>query len=94
MKQWRPPNWENPHKQHYDELAKIGDGGELLNELVKAGQSDFIAYEAGADAILKSLKEDGVFTYGHHTPDIPLEDSKEVSGYWVFIPDEVKDEKV
>ena len=41
------------------------------------------AYEAGADAMLGKLLEDGVFTYGHHSPEI---EDKEVSGYWVFIP--------
>ncbi|KKN29269.1 hypothetical protein LCGC14_0845750 [marine sediment metagenome] len=44
--------------------------------------------EIGADAYEEALKEAGVFTYGHHTPDIRLDDAPEESGYWVFIPDE------
>lgn len=45
-------------------------------------------YEAGADAMLKALKENGKFTYGCHIPEIELEDAPDVSGYWVFIPED------
>ncbi len=44
--------------------------------------------EACADAILEGLRGTGVFTYGHHTPDIDLDDAPEESGTWVFIPEE------
>uniref|UniRef100_A0A6M3JKL4 Uncharacterized protein n=1 Tax=viral metagenome TaxID=1070528 RepID=A0A6M3JKL4_9ZZZZ len=49
-------------------------------------------YEAGADAILTYLLSSGLFTYGHHTPDIGLVDAPKESGYWVFIPADAKDE--
>jgi len=45
-------------------------------------------YEAGADALIRALKAEGVFTYGNHTPEIYLSDAKEDSGYWCFLPDE------
>ena len=45
-------------------------------------------YEAGADALLEALRNEGVFTYGNHTPDIELDDAPEESGYWCFIPEE------
>ena len=47
-------------------------------------------FEAGADAMLEGLKEEGIFTYGAgHYPDIEV--PKEVSGYWCFIPDEAEE---
>jgi len=51
-----------------------------------------IDYEAGADAMLEELRGKGVFTYGHHAPDIALDDAPDViSGYWVFIQEEAEE---
>ena len=72
----RPDNWENPYNyQRCVEVCKVCDTEDVCKE----------AYGAGADAMLEGLKDDGVFTYGNHTPDI--DDAPEVSGYWVFIPE-------
>ena len=58
-------------------------------EYMPDGKLISLAYEAGADAYEEGLKKDGVYTYGDHTPDI--EDAPKVSGYWCFIPEEVKE---
>ena len=72
---WRPEDWPNPFTVEHGNLSDDAD-------------TETNIYESGADAILEALIKDGVFTYGYHTPDIDLEDAKEESGYWVFIPDE------
>ena len=70
MSNYRPKDWKNPYENHGAVLKEMG------NE---------IAFEVGADAMLEKLKDNGTFTYGHHSPDI---DDQEISGYWVFIPNE------
>ena len=77
---YRPEDWNNPYHLRNTATSLV----ELYNKY-----PEFEIYEAGADAMLEKLKDKGVFTYGHHTPDIDLSDAPEVSGYWVFIPDEV-----
>ena len=71
----RPKDWKNPNEEYYGKC-----------DIPTVQDAEYGAYEAGADAMLVALKEEGVFTYGHHTPDIDLNDAPEVSGYWVFIP--------
>lgn len=78
MENWRPDNWKNPYPE--PKLSR-----EAYDKVF------YDIYEAGADAVLEGLKDEGVFTYGNHTPDIDLDDAPEVSGYWVFIPEEVKE---
>ena len=77
---WRPENWE-------ETTFHLG-----FNTPYKCASKELGVFgdgvEAGADAMLEALKKDGVFTYGHHTPDIDLGDAPEVSGYWVFTPEE------
>jgi len=78
---FRPDNWVEVSNQVVVELKKKG---------IEFNPASF---SAGADAMVRALKEEGVFTYGCHTPDIPLEDVPEESGYWVFIPDETEHKK-
>ncbi len=77
---YRPKDWKNP----YDGEGHVRLFGHDASDVAR------IAFNAGADAMLEKLKDSGVFAYGHHTPDIDLNDAPEVSGYWVFIPDEEK----
>jgi len=85
----RPKNWKNP----YDvSKARSRINGILITpytekDLEIAREQ---AFEAGADAYEEALKKEGIFTYGHHTPDISLDDAPSESGYWVFIPVEGK----
>lgn len=46
---WRPKNWNNPYFHQVDE-EEAGDFGWLVEDKVKA-------YEDGADAMLKYIKE-------------------------------------
>ena len=70
------------------------DGWEEIRKKAFSTENSWIvedtgtAFEMGADAIITALKDEGVYTYGNHTPVIPLEDAKEDSGYWCFLPDE------
>jgi hypothetical protein len=75
---WRPKDW---HTILLQEVQKIPNEGDMVIALMRYS-------EAGADAMLEALKEDGVFTYGCHTPDINLGNAPNESGYWVFIPEE------
>jgi len=77
MKEWRPDDWEDAHSAGY----------EFRKRKECYGDCAFCAYEAGADTMLKALRDKGVFTYGNHTPDIELCDAPQVSGYWCFIPE-------
>ena len=77
---YRPKDWKNPYTEENSEIAIIVESGPMPDE----------AFEAGADAMLEGLKEEGIFTYGAgHYPDIEV--PKEVSGYWCFIPDEAEE---
>ena len=78
MSNYRPKDWERIKSGVQDGFAYTDD-----SDIVR--YPDMEVYEAGADAILEKLKDSGTFTYGHHSPDI---DDQEISGYWVFIPDE------
>ena len=77
-KDYRPDGFENPYKIP---LGSAATKVEMFAEDLP------LAFEAGASAMLEGLTAEGVFTYGLHTPDIDLEDAREVSGYWVFIPE-------
>ncbi len=76
----RPKGFKNPHKKSSSEDFGLG-------EQVVYGWEHPV-FESGADEYERCLREEGVFTYGHHTPEIELSDAKEVSGYWVFIEEE------
>ena len=69
----RPDDWKNP----------FANGEGFLSPTAETVMN---IYEAGADAYEEGLKKDGIYTYGFHFPD--LDDAREVSGYWVFIPEE------
>jgi len=90
MNKYRPEGWKpNPCDGCKD---KEEDEYGLYCNIVCGKATAHASYEAGADAILKSLLDNGVFTYGHHTPDVPLIDAPYVSGYWCFIPEEQDEE--
>lgn len=72
----RPDNWKDIRFQACMDLTQ---GGGTYRDVYEV-------FDAGADAMLEALKEEGVFTYGHHTPDISLDNAPSESGYWVFIP--------
>ena len=77
-KSWRPKGWENPYER------PVRSGVMWTAELLTANVID--SYEAGADAILEALKDDGVhFETGEWTDDATFE--VEEPGTVVFIPD-------
>ena len=82
----RLKGYKNPHREHLLDLDFLGNPS-IVNKL------RFEEFEAGADAMLKALREKGYHTY------IPPEDNgvclsskgiKGKSGTLVFIPDEEK----
>ncbi len=76
MEMYRPEGWK--------EIKDAIHGKINIDDPYYEGEVDE-GIEAGADAMLEKLKDSGTFTYGHHSPDIG---DQEISGYWVFIPDE------
>jgi len=81
---WRPKEgWDNPFNRAA--IRAYGNDNKPI--------SHHDAYEAGADAILKALKEDTprLFDTTIMEAGIKLEKPLEERGAWYFIPDEAKD---
>jgi len=90
---WRPEGWNNPHHS-----TIIIEGCKATGEISVAGgfiastsQQEEAAFEAGADAMLKGLKEKGAWM----TPDqmrLLAPDRKYPFGWLVFIPEDKENE--
>lgn len=83
---WRPKNWDNPYSGKWD----------VAHNMIH----DKIIFEAGADAMLKLLREEPIALrqlqiFCKYT-DVPLNENlitfKRIKGKVVFIPDEKEDE--
>lgn len=86
---WRPPNWENPYK--YKGIISQMPIENLLTGYVRGVEENI--YEAGADAILNSLKACAIDPHSIRTyefdPNNPLRIRlDECFGFIVFIPEE------
>ena len=78
----RPNNWKNPHRAM--ENIPFAD---LFDAHMRQKSDDrYRAYEAGADAILEALKEEGKYTEGK-APTLSINVLPEQKGWLVFIPD-------
>ena len=89
---WRPDrDWRNP----FNLIGAVSNPTEVCRN------EKHFAFEAGADAMLKSLRADGFRAESIRDIKIPepsetlaiptfkkMKDLEEVNGYWVFIPDE------
>lgn len=97
---YRPDGWENP----YGMVIKAYQGDVPVyswypGDTDCVDEKEYKAFEAGADAYEEGLKKEG-----HHVSGV-LHSSNAIrgvinqslgasAGTWVFIPDEVKDEKI
>ncbi len=87
MAEWRPDGWKNDYRREADVCGRQGH----YRQGVRAN-SEAMAYEAGADAMLAALKTDGNADYCEAGDWIETvadnDDGAHISGTWVFIPDE------
>ena len=75
MTKWRPNGWKNPHKDYF--------GKREMSIQQDYETSQHYAFEAGADAMLKKIRELNTST----VPSSEFRDGKFRTGKWVFIPD-------
>jgi len=87
--EYRPKEWKNPHSppigyDGIDELLDTNTGEVIDGQVIRKMEH---AYEAGASALLKALREGSVVYVpaNHFFTSFPL--VQPVNGAWVFIPD-------
>lgn len=102
---WRPKNYKNPYKEHtqWDWDGDLGIGRTLLSAGEAVEEDKHLIFEAGADAMLEKLKEEGLEIgdgdyaevetdwFSEGTVRIPRKRCEYLGHSWlVFIPEELK----